>query len=909
MPNRVRFALACCAVCLLAGLQSAAAQPQVHAQQNPDQLWENRAKLLPPIAERLEAAAEAEAAGGNLEEAERIFRNALSTREQIDGPNHIDVTITLGKLSVFYWRQARYSEAEEAVARKLSILERHLGPDHIRLTDELDSLALVLLAQGRAHAAGPLLQRALDIRRSVPDANPLAVAESYERLGNQRRAVEALGEAEAFYQKALSAREAALGADHLDVIRTVNSLALVYDAQARYAEAQPLYERTLAAIENTSGANSPDYGAVLNNLAVLNLRLGHDEEATTQLQRSIAIREAHLGGNHPQIAEGLTTLALAYQRLNRMTDARDAAARASFIQSERARLGHMDRPEIRAARHVHLRLLDILLDGVGNAPDADVVFRAGQAAHSSVAAGAVARLAERYALGGGSNARWVRIRQDAQDEFAEIDARLTALAGQSGAARDPAEMERLVAARDDARLTIDATHEMLKAIVGADYQDRIRPGQLSVEEAQGLLGPGEAILAMTVAEKRGTDGADAVFLVAITPQGARTARAEIPDLSGKIGALRRKLSPATVGGRPGLLRFPVDTAHELYRALFEPFSSLLAETQHLLVVPDGAFASLPLGVLLTAPVSGPVTDVTQFAGMPWLIRDFAITTLPSAGALRALRLARERATPGAHPFTGIGDPVLKNHPGTGGQTRSTSIADWLAEAGNDGGTSIPEGLFRGSLADTRAERELASLPETADELATMARLLAAEPGALLLRERASEADIRRERALADHRVIAFATHGLVAGELRGNVAEPALVLTPPETGSVLDDGLLTASEVARMRLNAQWVILSACNTAAPDGTPGADGLSGLTSAFFYAGAQSVFVSHWPVVSNATVKLTTGMLSALSADPGLRASEAHRQSMLALMNDPDEPMFAHPLFWAPFVVVGDGGTLR
>jgi len=123
-----------------------------------------------------------------------------------------------------------------------------------------------------------------------------------------------------------------------------------------------------------------------------------------------------------------------------------------------------------------------------------------------------------------------------------------------------------------------------------------------------------------------------------------------------------------------------------------------------------------------------------------------------------------------------------------------------------------------------------------------------------------------------------------------------------------DDGLLTASEVAQLDLNADWVILSACNTASSDGTPGAEGLSGLAKAFFYAGARALLVSHWPVASDAAVKLTTGLFKEAAAHPEIGRAEALRRSMLALMDDGDNPYFAHPMFWAPFVVVGEGGKL-
>jgi CHAT domain-containing protein len=149
----------------------------------------------------------------------------------------------------------------------------------------------------------------------------------------------------------------------------------------------------------------------------------------------------------------------------------------------------------------------------------------------------------------------------------------------------------------------------------------------------------------------------------------------------------------------------------------------------------------------------------------------------------------------------------------------------------------------------------------------------------------------------------FATHGLLAGEVRG-VAEPALVLTPPARGSAQDDGLLTASEIARLKLDADWVILSACNTAEGDGTPGAEAYSGLARAFFHAGARALLVSHWPVASEPTVTLTTRMFESMRDAPGLTRAQALRVSMLDMLDRPAKPLYSHPLFWAPFVVVGN-----
>ena len=151
----------------------------------------------------------------------------------------------------------------------------------------------------------------------------------------------------------------------------------------------------------------------------------------------------------------------------------------------------------------------------------------------------------------------------------------------------------------------------------------------------------------------------------------------------------------------------------------------------------------------------------------------------------------------------------------------------------------------------------------------------------------------------DAALLVFATHGLVAGELRG-LAEPALAFSAPTTDQ--EDGLLTASEAAQLDLSADWVVLSACNTAAADGSPGGEGLSGLASAFLFAGAKSLIVSHWPVRDDAAPWLTSGAVRAHRED-GLHRAAALRHAMLDMIDNSTLPGAAHPSVWAPFVLVG------
>ena len=164
----------------------------------------------------------------------------------------------------------------------------------------------------------------------------------------------------------------------------------------------------------------------------------------------------------------------------------------------------------------------------------------------------------------------------------------------------------------------------------------------------------------------------------------------------------------------------------------------------------------------------------------------------------------------------------------------------------------------------------------------------------------------KQAKLDQYRIVYFATHGLVAGDLETfakDKAEPALALSIPEKPNDFDDGLLTASEIAQLKLDTDWAVLSACNTTAED-KPGAEALSGLARAFFYAGARSLIVSHWSASDEATARLMIGTFRASARDAKLSHAEALRQSMLAMIDAAKSDCEADPRFWAPFTVVGE-----
>jgi CHAT domain-containing protein len=298
-----------------------------------------------------------------------------------------------------------------------------------------------------------------------------------------------------------------------------------------------------------------------------------------------------------------------------------------------------------------------------------------------------------------------------------------------------------------------------------------------------------------------------------------------------------------------------------------------------------------------------IQQISDYRNVDWVAKHYAISVLPSVSSIHALRSFPQNSTR-QNPFIGFGDPVI------GEQLNSTRSHKaklgyediFRSLIANTTSRNVVSGKMA-EIADVNSIRNAPSLPETSDELLKIAKALNADSSSVWLRQNATETNVKK-LDLSTFRTLAFATHGVMAGELKG-VGEPGLILTPPKQGTLEDDGYLSSSEIAKLKLNADWVILSACNTAASDGTTGAEGLSGIAKAFFYAGARSLLVSHWPVMSEATVPLTTYMINEYAKNPTLGKAQAQRKAMLSLMNSNENPEYAHPVFWAPFVVVGEG----
>ena len=191
---------------------------------------------------------------------------------------------------------------------------------------------------------------------------------------------------------------------------------------------------------------------------------------------------------------------------------------------------------------------------------------------------------------------------------------------------------------------------------------------------------------------------------------------------------------------------------------------------------------------------------------------------------------------------------------------------------------------------------------SADEINQVAEYLSPLKSKILLRENAKETNLK-ELDLSSYKIIHFATHGEVSGAITG-INEPFLVLSPPN-GPSAEDGLLTMSEIMALDTNANLVVLSACNTASGDDAD-SEGFSGLAKSFFMSGSKSILVSNWYVETYSAKEIVINLFKNLKDNPNFSISDGLNLTMSEMAKNEKER--SHPLFWAPFVVVGKNQPL-
>ena len=782
-----------------------------------------------------------------------------------------------------------YRASEDAYRQALLILERAQSADSPGVGKILMELALEVSNQGRTEEAAALFRRADPIvQRS---ANPADMARLNGYLAydaaNGGRYADALTYARSASSQwraqidSNSANLDSLGTDSRSVWRAELAHSLTTQAAMALrtgdlAEAETAAKEALEIIGNER--NLPPWWKpeVLATLGKVYAATGRLNEAEASFRGALVFQQRLFGQTAPT-ATTLLSLAGVYADEELYGDSLRASDLALKILAE---------DELARSRIVFDQVAPVLTAAsaiADRSPDKRAemnakLFEALQLLSAGIADQTIAQASVRLAS---QNPAMEKLVHDVQESERQRDAARIELAHetslpdeQRGSDKENTllnTINKATAEREDALKTLTAD---FPAYAGLQH-----PKPVALAEAQSRLRDGEAMVLFEVGRTK-----SAVVLMTRDHLTAKPIQTDQAQLETAVRTLRK----AFVAKNGHLGDFDLALSNTLYKSLFGPIEGSLGGIDQLVLVQNGALASLPAALLVTAP---PGND-NDYRHAAWLARKYATVEVPSIRAFASLRDRAATRTAAAKPFFGIGNP-----PFTGGADdgKGKSGLSAMGSACRDGGPFPAEQL-----------RALAPLPDTATELRTVAKSLGAGDEALLLGAAATEKNLRAQ-SLQDVRVLYFATHALLPGELSCQ-SEPALALAPPATPATdrSGDGLLDASEVAGLSLNADLVVLSACNTGQTETQFGGGALAGLAESFFYAGARSLIASHWQVPSGATAQLMVGMFGRLTADPAAGTARAIRGAQLALM---DKPETSHPFFWAAFTLIGDSGSPR
>jgi CHAT domain-containing protein len=771
-------------------------------------------------------------------------------------------------------KQGRLAEAEVDVRSALQSRLKAQGKYTPVTTQFIKGLANILVEEGRYEEAEKLTRTALEINRTLNIGDDAQIsAQTLAQLGAILTFQRKLPEAAAVYAE-LDKAIAKWEPQRREVLELngsrINAMFASGQTQAGLAAAQALLKREIARV----GEKHFDTASARGILAVGLMRAGKDADAIREFRTALPIL-------------------LAASRENADDD--DASVVAGRSQ------------RLQGTVEAYIKLLATTQSASGDVA-ADTFSLADSIRGHSVQQALTASGA-RASITDPALAELVRNEQDLGKQVSAQLGLLNNILAMPSAERDEkgvkavnASIEKLRSDRDKARAEINKRFP--------SYADLVDPKPPSVEQIKATLAEGEAMLSFYF-------GRDASFVWAVPKTGA-VAFAPINATSGEIESNVRKLREALEPQAAMISDIPpfdLKLGYDLYSLLLQPVETGWKQSKSLIVVTNGALGLLPLSLLPTAPAEIDANDDPLFSSyrkVPWLARNYAVTIVPSSAALRTLRQLPP-GKPGRSELIAFGDPYFSAE-----QAAEAEQAEALIKVA-DAATVTTRGMPLKRRSSPKLEgvdsAELAMLPrlpDTAEELKSIALALQADPAKVLKLGKDANENAVKTMDLSGFKVLAFATHGLVPGELNG-LTQPALALSAPAVAGVEGDGLLTMEEILALKLDADWVVLSACNTGAGSGA-GAEAASGLGRAFFYAGTRAILVTNWSVHSQSAKDLVTDLFKRQADDPKLTRAEALRQAMMALMDGPGylgsdgktDFAYAHPLFWAPYSIIGDGG---
>ncbi len=522
-----------------------------------------------------------------------------------------------------------------------------------------------------------------------------------------------------------------------------------------------------------------------------------------------------------------------------------------------------------------------------DAKDAATIFQLADYLNASSVQQALSDAAVRSGINVPGLSDIIRKEQDAKNEMASLIQYMTAQGTEEDKKRNPQVVEQMrVRLREIEDLRKGYKTQIQKGF--PEYFQLIQPkSPTHTDIAQGLKSD-ELFVSILPMETQ-------TYVWAIDASGAvNFHRWEMGEKQSHeiVDRIRKTLDVAGLGNKAPAFNYT--DAHLLYKGLLGPLESSLTGKKHLIIATSGAMAKMPLGVLVRQP-----STTNSPRDTAWLIKDMAVSHVPTASGW--LSLKRFGKVPSSvQPLIAWGDPLFD---GKAAQKMASATGSSTVRSVVQTRSAQSAGLEQSAEDSYLSYSRIPPLPETRDEVQELAKILGADPRTdLVLGAEATRVSVLKSSAsgqLGKKQVVVFATHGLLAGDLP-NLNQPALAMAA--SANPAESPLLTLEDVLSLKLNADWVVLSACNTAGADGRA-EEALSGLARGFFFAGSRSLLVTHWSVESESAMQLTTNTFAAYKKNPTMRRADALRQAMLETMKS---PQYAHPAYWAPYALVGEGG---
>ncbi len=891
---------------------------------------------------------------GKYAQAEIELQKVLDLQEKISGKNTALYAHECNDLAVLYGLMGEYEKANEIYAQTLRVYANLYGKQHADYAQVLHNWGVLALNTGDYERAERLLSEAMRTRLQLFGKNSRPYAGSLNNFAALFERQNRFSEAEALYKECLQLREHLYGTEHPTYINALNNLGILYKEMRRYDDGEKALTQAAKGYKNKLGEQHQDYITALNNLAILYTSATRYKEAAAIFKKLYQLARQLYGATHPKYATIITNFADLYGKMQQYPAAIALAEEALKISEQTQSLQHphhqdallrlarfqyasgetakgrayiqrffgclyaqtlsfpiqADWQELSKIRWESYQPIELLLQAL------EIVFEHEADALQRVLLSKIAiellqqgrayfyteadrlnafRLSSQW-LGRSLPIFWQSKAAEPAFELAQIHKSALVLQSirSSGTRRFGelpdslarkedrlyAEQNRLKARLSDQRrqqeldsflqlynalgMEISALQQRIRREYPRYAELRERPAAASAAALRALLPPNTALIEYTLSDS----GAYAFYLDAVNFEMFR-----LSESSATLNAVADSLH-STLSDFTALLHAPdsayrrySELSHWCYARLLEPLLKARPSIERLIIIPDASIARLPFEVFLTqAPQSG---EQPNYKDLPYLLLKYTISYSPSSLLWKS---NIEQGRQGAHKGR-----IL------------AMAADYSPVA------AAPDSSHRLHI-QRHIRSRLQPLPAARREVETLKNMFS--EGIFLLNSSATEANFKRYVQECD--IIHLAMHGL------SDEQEPILsTLVMSESTDSTEDNFLYAHEISQMRLHAQLVVLSACETGNGKFENG-NGVASLARAFAYAGVPSMLVSLWTVNDQTTAQLINIYYEKMCA--GADKDSALRSAKLQYLQQA-KGIAAHPAFWSAFLQVGDTRPLH